>query len=114
MQERAYVERGEKEAKKQLPWGPRQLFFVVSKLTLNDSFGGALGSAGTAINTGISVDNVLGIALGNSLDGALLSAGTARHASVSNLVSHKAPPKELYSHCNINFAKSKGKNEQNG
>jgi hypothetical protein len=82
---------------------------MVSKLLLDDGFDGALLSASTAGNAGIGVD-LVDIALGNGLNGALCSAGTASDASVSNLICHKAPPKELYGHCNINFAKCKGKN----
>ena len=58
------------------------------KLLLNDSFGGALLSAGAAADTDISVNDKLAVALGNSLDGALLSAGTTNHSSIGNLVSH--------------------------
>ena len=58
------------------------------KLLSNDSVHGAVGGAGAAINTNISVDLVLGIALSDSINGAVLSASAAANASVSNLVSH--------------------------
>jgi hypothetical protein len=88
-------------------------FLISKKLLLDDSFDGALLGAGAALNAGISVDGV-DIALSNGLSGALGSAGTASDASVSDLICHKAPPKELYSHCNIIFANCKGKNRRSG
>ena len=60
----------------------------MKKLLLNDSFGGALLSAGAAADTDVSIDDELAVALGNSLDGAQLSAGTSHHASIGNLESH--------------------------
>ena len=41
-----------------------------------------------AVHAGISVDHVLGIALGDSLNGAVLGAGAAADAGVGNFVSH--------------------------
>ena len=64
-------------------------FFARSALLSLDGFGGAVGSASAAINAGIGVDDVLGIALGNCLNGAVLGASAALDASVSDFVSHE-------------------------
>ena len=48
--------------------------FLCSLLALADSSGGAGASASTAIDAGISVDNVLAIALGNSAYGTFCCA----------------------------------------
>ena len=92
---------------------------MLSELLLDDSFGGALLSAGTAADTDIGIDDENAVTLGNSLYGALLSAGTAAQASVSNLVSHDDTSKIIfisswahikrtvcYYHNNMDFQKS--------
>ena len=53
-----------------------------------DCFGGAVVSAGAAIDTQISVDDIDAVAFGNSLNGAVVYTGAAANASVSNFVSH--------------------------
>ena len=50
--------------------------------------GGALISAGTAVDADVSVDLELAVALSDSLDGALVGAGAAGDASIGNSVSH--------------------------
>ena len=58
------------------------------KLLLHDGLGGALISAGTAVDADISVDLELAVALSDSLDGALIGTSAAGDASIGNSVSH--------------------------
>ena len=56
-----------------------------------DCFGGAVVSAGAAVDANVSIDNVHLVTLGDSLYGAVVSACTALDASISDLVSHDFP-----------------------
>ena len=58
------------------------------KLAFLDSGNGALVSASTAGNAGVSVDLVLAVALSDSGNGALISTSAAGDTSISNNVSH--------------------------
>ena len=60
----------------------------MEELLFNDCFNGAVLGAGAAVDTQISVDDVLAVTLGDSLDGALIGTGAASDTSVSNSVSH--------------------------
>lgn len=62
---------------------------VAEGLFLNGSAYRANRSAVSAADAGISVDNVLVVALGDSAYGALLCASSALDASVSNFESHR-------------------------
>lgn len=53
----------------------------------DDSFTGAYGCAGAAVDAGIGID-VVDFTLGDSFNGANGKAGTASYAAVSNYVSH--------------------------
>ena len=57
-------------------------------LLLDNSLGGALLSASTAGNAGVSVDDVDAVTLRDSLGGALTGAAAASNASIGDLVSH--------------------------
>ena len=58
---------------------------LCSLLALADSSGGAGASASTAIDAGISVDNVLAIALGNSAYGTFCCAASAATRIIDNV-----------------------------
>ena len=64
----------------------------------NDCFDRAVLGAGAAVDTQISVDDVLAVALSDSLYGAVVNAGAAVDASIGNSISHDFP-----SNCNVNF-----------
>ena len=65
------------------------LFFKYSyALGLGDGAVGAGIRAAAAIEAGIRVDLILGIALGNSTDGAGVCASTAADAGRADLISH--------------------------
>ena len=66
--------------------------FAKNELFLNRSTYGAGLSAVTAIDAGISVDLVLGVALSNSFNGARCSTSAAGDAIFSNLVCHGYVP----------------------
>ena len=66
------------------------------ELAFLDSVNGALISACTAGNAGISVDFVLAVAFSNGADGALVSTSTAGNTSISNDVSHDITSKYFY------------------
>ena len=72
------------------------LFFALNMLrnsALRDGAGGAGISAGTAIDAGIGVDDVLAVALGNSAHGAGIGASAAAHASIADDIGHwNTPP----------------------
>ena len=61
---------------------------LCSLLALADSSGGAGASASTAIDAGISVDNVLAIALGNSAYGTFCCAASAANTRIIDNVCH--------------------------
>ena len=52
--------------------------------------------AGTAVNAGVSVDNVLAVALGNCVYGTFACASTAADALIGNNVSHSYVPPKIY------------------
>jgi hypothetical protein len=58
------------------------------ELLLLDGAHGAGTGAGTAGDAGVSVDVVLGVALGDGAHGALLGTGAAGDASIGNLICH--------------------------
>ena len=64
------------------------LFFKYLDLSLGDGAVGAGISAGAAIQAGICVDLILGIALRNSTDRAGVCASTAADAAGTDLISH--------------------------
>ena len=57
----------------------------------HNSFDGAVLSAGAAVDTDVSVDLVLAVALSDSFNGAVVNASAAVDASVSDLISHDFP-----------------------
>ena len=63
-------------------------FVSFCKLFLADYFNGAAGSASAAADAGVSVDNVLVVALRNCFNGAVSRAVTALNASISDNVCH--------------------------
>lgn len=62
------------------------LFFCL--LALGNRTHGAGTSAGTAVDAGAGVDDVLSVALGDRAHGAAISAGTAADASVTDNIGH--------------------------
>ena len=66
--------------------------FCRCTLFRHDGFGGAVGSAGAAVHTGVGVNDVLGLALRNRLNGAVLGAGAAADAGIGDLMSHESLP----------------------
>ena len=67
---------------------PRRRRYVPDLLCLGSSYG-AVVSAGTAVDAGVSVDNVLAVLLADSLNRASICTCTAADALVSiDLVSH--------------------------
>jgi hypothetical protein len=64
------------------------LFTLAEKLFSVGSANGTYAVAGTAFNAGVSVDNVLAVALGNSVHGALIGTSAAADAIVIDLISH--------------------------
>ena len=74
--------------KESLPQRVSFLFSYVVRLALLDSTGGAGINAAAAVNAGVSVDDILGVALGDSADGAAISTSAAAQASVSNHIGH--------------------------
>ena len=57
----------------------------------NDCFDRAVLGAGAAVDTQVSVDDVLAVALSDSLNGAVVNASAAVNASISDIVSHDFP-----------------------
>ena len=67
------------------------LFSALSMLrssALRDGAGGAGISAGTAIDAGIGVDDVLAVALRNRTHGARIGASAAAHTSIADDIGH--------------------------
>ena len=71
--------------KKTAPGEPGAVFCL---LALGDRAHGAGTSAGTAIDAGAGVDDVLGIALSDGAHGAAVNTGTAADASVTDDIGH--------------------------
>ena len=63
----------------------------MEELLFNDCFNGAVLGAGAAVDTQISVDDVLAVTLGDSLNGAVVNTGAAADASIGNSISHDFP-----------------------
>ena len=64
---------------------------VIGESAFLDCFNRAVIDTGAAVDTDVSVDDVLLVALSDSLYGAVISAAAALNASVSNVVSHGFP-----------------------
>lgn len=60
------------------------------------SANGTYGSAGTTLDAGISIDNILAIASGDSGNGALSLAAAASYAIITNFVSHSVTPPSCF------------------
>jgi hypothetical protein len=67
-------------------WGVYVRFFGYSALA--DGAGGADASTGTAVDAGISVNLVVGVALGDRANGALALAAAAADALVTDYIGH--------------------------
>ena len=71
-------------------------FSYVVRSALLDSTGGAGVNAATAVDAGVSVDDILGVALRDSANGAAIGTSAAVQASVSNHISHGNTPPLFY------------------
>ena len=60
----------------------------IGGLVFLDCFNRAVVNAGATVDTDVSVDDILLVALSDSFYGAVISAAAALNASVSNVVSH--------------------------
>ena len=67
---------------------PKELSFVSRLRSLNR----ADTRTGTAVNAGISVDNVLAVSLGNCADRTFTFTGTASDAVIGNYICHFVSP----------------------
>ena len=74
-----------------LPGTGAQADSIIGESAFLDCFNGAVASAGTAVDTDVSVDNELAVTLGDSFNGAILSAGAAVDTCIGDFVSHDFP-----------------------
>ena len=78
------------QTQKQGPVQDGSLFFIsqMRRLALGDRSDGAGIGAGTAVDAGTGIDDVVLVALGDRAHGAVALTGTATHASVADDIGH--------------------------